>query len=366
MKLRLIPIAVTAALMTACVSDLPSEPAQAPDANTRDGNTQDVRGYDVASPDVGGDRGDATSSDRETWHVASHAKRRWVSWGELPFEPLTDFTLPVRFEESLGQDIEARRSDGTKVAVEARGDHLWALIPTLDGSDGFWVYYEGSRVESEAAWAGHYQLVWHLDQDSDDSSGSFNATALPVGFDAGRWGSAAVMQDGLRLRNALVPVARPVSSGDWTVEFWADLRGMRSQTSTNLVFGKLDVERDQVTVRWGDPRQLILQAQAGGQNTNRKIAWPTSGGFHHVAVVFSEADRTATLYLNGVPEEKVVVSDPTWTPTDQEFAVGGEWQGGGLLDEVRVSNVALSRDWLSAIVYTAQPGFMTVGSAQSR
>ena len=112
---------------------------------------------------------------------------------------LTDFPYLVsvtdsdltQAAESDGSDIVFTASDGTteldyemEKFDQSTGEIIaWVKIPTVSGSENtdIYMYYKGTSASSSSPWDDNYNLVWHLNQDSDgtvddfaDSSGNEN------------------------------------------------------------------------------------------------------------------------------------------------------------------------------------------------
>ena len=270
--------------------------------------------------------------------------------------------------QNLGEDIRFTDSDGTPLAYEIeQWDEsgtcfVWVGVPQVDASssaDYIWMYYNNSLAsdaqDAPNVWDANYMLVWHMNESAGttiaDSTGNGNngtktSATEPNPIADGQTGAAQsytagsednVFKDGLSPPVALTLEAwiRPVS---WDVgDDWSVIMHFQNEKPGIFVF-----ENKLVFFR----RDKSLQ----GTGVIPFSQWT------HTAV--AHAGATAYMYLNGGLDASgdVPKSD---TGTDfQAGAWGNEGWWDGDIDEVRVSTIMRSADWIAAQYLSMTDGFI--------
>jgi hypothetical protein len=174
--------------------------------------------------------------------------------------------------------------------------------------------------------------LWHFDEGKGstaaDSSGNGNTGTLS----GGKFGNALCF-DG----NDYVDVEDIGVTGDWTIEFWAKLDTVAPiiqypiGTGAGTSYGA-GIFLAYVADKWG---------LYDGTNWISGTTSTTTGVWYHIAVTKSGA--TYTLYLGGSSEASGTLADVDITTLQIGRRIdpgGGVWYFHGVIDEVRISNIA--------------------------
>lgn len=296
--------------------------------------------------------------------------------------PVRVALTPERF------DFTASRTDGADVRVvddagrllpfeiehwdpDTSTAELWVRLPTLEDGARFWLYHgnlDAAAAEDPAAvFAGDFRAVWHLGPELREATGAEPLTDSGSTDAVGRIGRAREL-DGTsaHLRPAAEPSLLDVFDGGGTISAWIlmDTFGEASygrildhaSVNTTLdgwsfaVAGLDDTGTDD-TVRFAYGYSL-------GQNDWRPLVTLMPGTWHHVAVTYVAGDLATVpqFVIDGAPARAVQIEIPDGEPnaiTTTSPAIGALGTGtsrffDGTIDELRVSSVARSPEWLAA------------------
>jgi hypothetical protein len=304
------------------------------------------------------------------WNTAWTKRKKLVFDRATRATDLLDFPLLVVLDATRidyastkagGADLRFIDADGTTVLsheierwTSGGQSFVWVKVPKVDKSsttDFIWMYYgnpaaaDGQSVA--AVWSGGHRAVWHLGATAVTDSTGFGHTGTDVGSVVA---STAKVGGGRQFNgtSARVTVANAAdisftATASFTVTAWAQLPAVPA-TWTGIV------TKSRGTAPWyGAWIDTAGQWVAGGP-TNL-TGGGAATGWSHVAMVQDGAAGTRRLYVNGV----LAVSGAAQAAN----GAGQLWMGGaesvteffaGVLDEVRISNVARSADWVAAEV----------------
>ena len=237
------------------------------------------------------------------------------------------------------------------------------LLPTLAASGALYICYGNSAVSSfqgalgGAAWDTSYVSVWHLADTSfpaTDSAGSFNTSNGAATF-----GTAGQIGNGVTLGTAatqFLGVLQTPNNGAITMEAWIN-------TSASAVGLWLYGDQWPPTSQTAFDRQVFLDGNGKLNwhvyNGATVIAGPSSasfsdGNWHHIAAVIDTsaglilyADGTSvatnaggTNGYNGFANPRIIFGAAGGTALAQPAGMSGA------IDEMRVSSVARSANWI--------------------
>ena len=183
--------------------------------------------------------------------------------------------------------------------------------------------------------------LWHFDGDATDSSGNGNDGILQgdVGFDTGMFGQALSV-DGA---GEYVDVGDIGVTGDWTVEFWANL----GSASATIYYP--------IGLSLGSPNGKGIFV--GGTYAPTAGKWGVYDGtnwilgsdvytdtWYHFAV--TKSGTTYTLYRGAAYENSGALTDIDISDLDIGRRSEDVWYFDGLIDEVRIWDTALTADKL--------------------
>ncbi|KPJ58601.1 MAG: hypothetical protein AMJ46_13950, partial [Latescibacteria bacterium DG_63] len=248
----------------------------------------------------------------------------------------------------------------------------WVKIPSLSKENDtvIWMYYGLPAIaqkteKPEEVWHTDdgWRGVWHLKEDEADSAPQYtdstsntnNGTAVlmdsanPV---AGRIYNAQTFVDMTKNRINCGNHNSLESTGDRTVEAW--VKTTNSNNEAAVIAAKWG---DSATKQWYwlgklDDSEIRFYVDAD-QYVTCPLSLINDGDWRHVVGTFNDTTDKIRIYVDG--DQK---NEADWAGTDQtvavEFWIGNnpgladpqdqEWVGE--IDEVRVSNVARSADWI--------------------
>jgi len=275
-----------------------------------------------------------------------------------------DGVTPVPYElESYGT--------GTLVA--------WVKVPSMATSAKVFMYYGNSTYTTPGAspWDSNYKAVWHLKDagsgtlSTADSTGANNGTPQNnPGVTTGKIGGGATFNG---TNQYITAGTSGFSSGGnpTTMEAWVNVLGQGSYTNGTVVvaYGNTAVYMASLNLEaaWNGPEFRLLsgtQAQAVTQS-------PLTGWHHLAAIITPVSNRSYECYIDGQlakSGDMQTYGDPWGIDLSNGTIIGGP--GGkysnAVIDEVRVSNVRRSADWMR-VQYQNQGSpstFYTVGTQQ--
>ena len=307
---------------------------------------------------------------------------------------LTDFPVLVRLSPALnGFDYSRCRADGSDIRfIDASGTPLareidtwtpggeslvWVKVPSLTASTKITCLYGFAGAAPGSAsdvWSNGYAAVWHLgesalplaDSAADPAPFSSSNCLSAAAFAAtGKLGGAVDFSQGVA--NASGKIQSWVSAedmdkldgfDDFTVELWTyDVEA----TAQQMYMGK---RVDSTTGSWwmyknsGEGKAMNLTATADGANGKSvATATPVAGAWNHVAFVRDTAEGKGYGYLAGAPTGTNTLNAAIKTGTlytgAGAFYLGDNFATGnnrcqGKIDELRISRVARSADWVKA------------------
>ncbi len=355
----------------------------------------------------------ATEND---WTMYSHRFR--VSFGGYTgSETLTDFPVLVKISESGitgfryadcekpgGADLRFADAEGNLLASEVdtwntSGESLvWVKVPSLTAATKITAYYGwdfAPIVDSKAVWANGYVGVWHMNETgvplSESSGGSSPLTAgekpeyancgatgiVGKSVDFDNYGSYKSSHGSPRVQ-AADDDGRLSGFTNFTVECWTyqtNYWGAESGVMIGVMAKGNGSDRSwrmYQSNNEGGYSGLELTDSEGSRKWRDAGQCAPSGKWTHQMFVRNRTDLNKCLfYVNG---ENVASRDDGCVlqlqSNTKPLIVGGGGEGNarifpGSIDEVRVSNVARSADWVKATHDTVtESSFARYGKAK--
>ncbi|MBN1674645.1 MAG: DUF2341 domain-containing protein, partial [Kiritimatiellae bacterium] len=283
---------------------------------------------------------------------------------------------------ALDHEIESYATNGTLTA--------WVRVPVLDCDDDtrLWMYFGNSSITGtlerpEDVWTNSFLAVWHLSE---------TPTVDPYAYDSTANGHDCTFQAGLAAGDQVTgQLNGAVDPDDGTDDYWTA--------------GAVNVGDAFTLSLWLDPeplpggsRGLIANCAGDGtangfklymntwETTNRSIVFATANGsvsasatsaggvmvpntWNQVVVTADRAAGSADLYHNGAFKNNGGIRTDfanNATLTMASVKTGG-WLHNGTFDEMRISSVLRSADWI-ATEYASQStpaGFAVVGAKEA-
>jgi len=292
------------------------------------------------------------------------------------FPMLVSFTDPQlatvanggQVQNSNGYDIVFTASDGVTLLNEQIENYVattgelevWVQIPTLSNSvnTDIYMYFGNALVttnpSSTGTWASSYVGVYHLTNSfTDATSNGYNATNSGSSSVTGEIAKASSFNG--TSNYVIMPNSQSsfALTGTVTVELWF------KATAAGVIFDELG--QSAINTSWHDSWIEIL---ASGQVDVRvwnltpvSLGTVTFGTWHHAVLCYNAATTTLNGFLDGVPSATSFVGARTlpWNNSAGEYFCLGPQDGtnvgsgayfNGVIDEVKISNIALSSSWI--------------------
>jgi signal peptidase I len=244
---------------------------------------------------------------------------------------------------------------------------LYLLAGASDAPDG---------QDVRGSWSSGWDAVWHLARDPSGSapqaadSGPRRAGGLTVGSMAGAelvtgLAGAALDLDGVD-DGIEVPAIPIGASGAFTVSAW-----VRPDTlSSDATVFAAAADGSAVVTLWlqstsATTATLRADVVVDGATVSTSAGTVVAGGWHHVAVVFDGTELRAL--VDGVAGPPSSAFGRSSQP-NQVMTIGAGPAGhlDGLIDEVRIAQVAHGSAWIDAhVANLTDPGFVIEGSNES-
>jgi hypothetical protein len=288
-------------------------------------------------------------------------------------------------------DFEIEKYDGTNGELIA-----WVRIPSLSKSadTDFYIYYGNACVTDDSqnatgVWDANYKGVWHLKEDpeaaapqfldstSNPNDGTANtlATANQVAgqidgsleFDDSNERHVSVSDHSSLQLSTNIAVSAWVNTSDAETDTGVIVNKWSSGTSArNYWLGKLD-------------QNSIAFFVDDTQSITAGLSLINDGAWHHVTGVADVANSLLRIYVDGVEKTTASYSGTSRTGTNQLHIGHGSGENiqefEGIIDEVRVSNIARTADWIQTDYYSqydptkaagcTDSGFICMGSEET-
>ncbi|MBU6240058.1 MAG: DUF2341 domain-containing protein, partial [Planctomycetes bacterium] len=272
---------------------------------------------------------------------------------------------------SLAYEIQTWNTSGTSL--------VWVKVPRIDASSNsdsifaFWGNASASDSQNAASvWSNGYVGVWHMEQTNGAANSILDSTSYanhgtPVGIDSSNVVSTGAVGNAINFSNIWGPqgleldyITIPSTNGDeltpqsLTLEAWA----WRNYTNDGSNWRNIVARTSS-----GAGDSFTLSADGWSPNGPNDLSfWGTGGVTASNALAFQQwrylaASRDTTggnIYSNGV--SLATLGGGNLNYNDPNVLIGAQWNGGsnpdqewtGYIDEVRISNVKRSANWISA------------------
>jgi hypothetical protein len=253
--------------------------------------------------------------------------------------------------------------------------NLWVQVPAVSHSSDtvIYMFYGNSLVTSDPSngtgtWDSHFKAVWHLPNGialsaADSTSNAVNGTNSGMTATAGLIGGAASGDGGAghQINTASDPYSSSMfSSNGLTLSAW--VKPVSNATTSQIVSLEGAYVIDVTAGNAG------FEINGSGTDLISTASVPTGGWTHIVGT--ADSSGNLKLYVNGVLEHSASQTFFNLDSLTRPYSLGGHptfpgYNFNGVVDEVRISNIARSGDWIAA-EYNNQNGssaFYTVGAA---
>jgi hypothetical protein len=265
------------------------------------------------------------------------------------------FSLDQTGAMMLSHEIEKYTPDGELV--------VWVKIPSLDASTTFFIH-AGSPAPQPSnpadVWTEGYGAVWHMGVLTDSTGHGNNATdGGTVGVDPNGQIEEARSFNGVNSAATVQPSAtiNDIFLGGGTLEVWVLATSLgggnfgraidRGIAGNATLLARCDANGVASSMMFG--RQFSTQGSQFCTPPNSVIS-----GWNHVVIVYDDSSpaNVPTLFVNGQPQSLTTQLSPVGNRTADTapLVIGNRTNGdrgwAGSIDELRLSNVPRTRDWI--------------------
>ncbi|MEN8906868.1 MAG: DUF2341 domain-containing protein [Clostridiales bacterium] len=268
----------------------------------------------------------------------------------------------LRFSDSYGKPLSYELENWDYDNKKAK---VWVLVTNIYGNDSnqfIRMYWGNEAVKSESNGdnvfkeSNDYQGVWHLDEEGNTTLESYKDSTQNENNMTGVSMNSSSDVEGVILKGQEFDGSKDYIngangdslkiSGDLTVSFWMNTNA-KSSDWVRLV-GKGNSKKRNYGIWLNRSNRKILFQQYGSRpvlNLYSKTA-TTYGNWHFMTVTIN--GNSAKIYMDGKLDSSTNRSGtPLTSDDDLTFAYAGfHGKYNGILDEVRVSNMGKSADWI--------------------
>jgi hypothetical protein len=294
-----------------------------------------------------------------------------------------DFPLLVRlnngnfkFSQALPDGRDIRFTTGSGIPLVYQIDEwnsqkgyaaIWVRIPEIHGNSrqeikAFWGN-SGAKSESNGKAvfneSNGYLSVLHMDESLKDETGTLTGKNSGTTATSGMVGQAARFKEGQGISCGEIINTFPTGTQSSTTEAW-----VRADLPNGMILGWGNEEKTgKVTMQFASPPKIRIDCYWSGANVTGSSKLPLSQWIH---VVHTYREGDSRVYVNGrLDGVSSSVKNPLAIKSPAGMWIGG-WKDDywftGDIDEVRVSSVARSSDWIKLEYENQKPLQTLVGS----
>ena len=321
------------------------------------------------------------------WQAWQHSGSLWIlttqQGVELPAEVRVEqFPLLVRLHRDLfnfsqaspdGADIRFASADGVPLSYQIEhwdaklgSASIWVRIPEIRGAarQELRMYWGNPEAQSESDGtavfneSNGYRGVWHMHKAVQDAVGAISSSDTGTSDVAGMIGRARHFDEGRGVSGGEQIDTLPMGSEEHSTEVWFRAERMNS---TLIGWGN-EAAQGKVVMQFRSPPHIRMDCYFSGGNVNgeRRLA---TGEWTQVVHTYRRGE--AKLYINGeLDTENTDRGSPLNIKMPARLYMGG-WYNNydfqGDLDEVRVSSVVRSAEWVRLQYENQKSGQLLVG-----
>ncbi|MEY3173428.1 MAG: hypothetical protein RLZZ436_1342 [Planctomycetota bacterium] len=330
---------------------------------------------------------DQSAQNSAAWQDWKYSGSIWLlttpEGANLPADvQLTNFPVLVKIHrdfldftqlQPLGQDLRFASASGQPLAFQiehwdpaAGTADIWVRVPSIQGNSRqqLLIYWgnpaAASQSSGEAVFneGNHYRSVWHLADPVADEVGHTTVKDHGTTSTAGVIGSARHFSENKGITGGEDIAALPVSSEEHSTELWFRTDKMNS---TLIGWGN-EAGQGKVVMQFRSPPHIRMDCYFSDGNVSSESRLPR-GEWTHVVHTYRQGE--AKLYVNGVLDGSSNRSgSPLNIKTPARLYLGGWYDNyhfNGDLDEVRISSVARSPEWIRLQYENQKPAQMLSG-----
>lgn len=269
----------------------------------------------------------------------------------------------LRFTTSANQPLAYQIEDWDPQRGVAA---IWVRVPKIHGNarQEIKIYWGNPNATSESSGkavfneSNGYLSVWHMNVPVNDDVGTLTSTDTGTSAAAGMIGQARHFPGGEGIFGGDKIPNYPTGANAHSSEVW--FRAERPN-STLLAWG-IEQAQGKVVMQFRSPPHIQMDCYFSGGNVNGERRVPL-GEWTHVIYTYREGE--SKLYVNGVLDAANLKQGPPLNIHQPARLYVGGWYNNydfvGDLDEVRVSKVARSADWIKLQFDNQNPNQRLVG-----
>ena len=269
------------------------------------------------------------------------------------------------FSEAKSQGDDLRFASNTGRPLACQIDHwdaaagtagIWVRVPTVKGNarQEIKMYWGKADAASESSGAAvfnasnGYLSVWHMNDPVKDDAGTLESQDLDTASTSGMIGRGRKFSGGKGINGGAKIRTYPFASSPHTSEAWFKADKLNT---TILNWGKSDA----VNLRLlSTPSHMAVATHSGVLHAISVIP-----KFEWVQVVHTYNGQFGQIYVNGQPDTAAPAPSTMHMLTPVQVQIGGGFVGE--MDEVRISKVARSADWVKLQYENQKPHQTAVG-----
>lgn len=322
--------------------------------------------------------------DNGNWHLTSWGNRRKIHINNSTQGALTNMPVLVRLNSSRinyanvnndGSDIRFVDQNGANLSYEISkwtqyGESLvWVKVPSISANsvvNYIWMYYNNESATSDEdasnVWSNGYVAVYHLNSTPyKDSKNNFNLNQVgtvtlqsssKVGSGAKSSGSAHYLSSPDLIQTS----GQGLNPTNLTIETWSN---ETTRSSNSILVDKAN--QYSLISKNGKIKMMI-----GGTVVESDSAEIPTNSWQYLSGVFNTTANTCVVYRNGIQRKSGTCNNEigaTAQPLNL-LSNNSAWFN-GVLDEVRISSVVRTADWLRAQYLSVNDSYLIIGSEQT-
>jgi hypothetical protein len=257
-----------------------------------------------------------------------------------------------------GEDIRFTDATGTPLAYQienwdaaAGNAAIWLRIPEIKGNTRQEVKMVWGKADALSESKGSavfnekngYLSVFHLDDPTKDATGMLEAKDHDTTPAAGMIGQGRHFEPGKGITCGENITTFPTGSNPHSSEAWFRIE----QSNTPILAWGNDAPQGKVITRFASPPHVLVETWFSGADVHGRSKIPLSQWTH---VIHTYKNGESRIYVNGVLDGSAISAGaPLAIKSPARLYIGG-WYNNytclGEIDEVRISKVTRSADWV--------------------
>lgn len=272
----------------------------------------------------------------------------------------------IRFSLSTGESLPYQIEEWNAQAGRAS---VWVRIPEIQGNSRQQILMRWGNPEAKSESSGRavfnqengYLAVWHMNEELRDETGSLSGKDTGTSAVTGVIGTARHFVEGKGFTAGEEITTLPTGANAHSTELWF----RPERTNATLIGWGNEQAQGKVVMQFRSPPHVRMDCYFSGGNVDGTTRLPMA---EWTQIVHTYREGEANLYVNGVVDDtNVSRGGPLNIRTPARLFLGGWYHNYdfiGDLDEVRVSSVVRSPEWIRLQYENQKPNQSLVGVLQ--